>query len=76
MGVCVFTTGYLKLEDVAPPIAQTGYGRVLKFGMDSGIKDRTAVTRAIFEFPLLGRAKGKKQFSLLSGKIMRPEVEI
>ena len=43
-----------------PPTAQTGYVRYLKFGMASWVKDKTGVTGAIFEFPLLSRAKGEK----------------
>ena len=49
--------------------AQMGYGRDLKFGMDSWVEDRR-ITKAIFEFSFLNRAMamGGKPFSLISGR--------
>ena len=66
------TTGDLKLEDVppqmtAPPTAHMEYGRDLKFGMDSWVEDRTRVP---MQFPLLSRAIGEKQFSLIGGEMV------
>ena len=51
-----------------PPTAIMGYGRDLKYGMDSWVEDRRRMTEAIFEFPFLSQAMGEKPFSLIDGR--------